>query len=108
MNVVIPVEVSGGSARRARARRILIRQLRKAEAYSLEKAVPLAVESRLQERELARLVRKEVIRPGKKEGYWLDRERYADFQRQRILFVVGALLVAAGFVACMILYGPKH
>jgi len=96
--------VDGSSARAARARRELVNQLKRADATSQDKAVPLEVTGRVEERVLRRLLRKEVIRPGARGGYWLDLERYADCQRRILIFVVGAILVTAGIMACAMLY----
>jgi hypothetical protein len=97
-----------GSSRPARARRLLIHQLKRANAVSQDRAVPLEVNGRAEERMLARLIRREIVRPGPRGGYWLDKERYADFCRQQIIFVIGALLVTAGIMACVLLYAPKE
>jgi len=93
-----------GTERAARARRELVRQLKRAEATSQDKAVPLEVHGRVEERVLRRLIRKEVIREGAKGGYWLDKERYADCRRRQIIFAIGAILVTLGIMACTMLY----
>jgi len=93
-----------GTERAARARRELVRQLKRAEATSQDKAVPLEVHGRVEERVLRRLIRKEVIREGTKGGYWLDKERYADCRRRQIIFAIGAILVTLGIMACTMLY----
>ena len=95
-----------GSERAARARRELVKQLKRAQATSQDRAVPLEVNGRTEERVLRRLVRKEIIRPGPKGGYWLDPERYADCERRQVIFVIGAILVTAGIVVCVWLYNP--
>ena len=94
-----------GTERAARARRVLVRQLQRAGATSQDKAVPLEVHGRIEERVLKRLIRKEVVRTGVRGGYWLDGERYADCRRRQIIFAVGALLVTLGIMACAMLYG---
>jgi len=94
-----------GTERAARARRVLVKQLQRAGATSQDKAAPLEVNGRVEERVLKRLIRKEVIRPGAKGGYWLDPERYADCRRRQIIFAIGALLVTLGIMACAMLYG---
>jgi len=93
-----------GTERAARARHELVRQLKRAEATSQDKAVPLEVHGRVEERVLRRLIRKEVIREGAKGGYWLDKERYADCRRRQIIFAIGAILVTLGIMACTMLY----
>ena len=93
-----------GTERAARARRELVRQLKRAEATSQDKAVPLEVHGRVEERVLRRLIRMGVIREGAK-GYWLDKERYADCRRRQIIFAIGAILVTLGIMACAMLYG---
>ena len=98
------VMVHGGSARAARARRELVRQLERAGATSQDKAAPLELNGRIEERVLRRLLRKEVIRAGAKGGYWLDRERYADCRRRQLIFAIGAILVTLGIMACAMLY----
>jgi hypothetical protein len=95
-------------ARLARARRALISELKRANAFSNESAVPLEPTSSLERTEFEHMLKREVIRRGMRGGYWLDRERYADWQRQNLLFVVGVLLVTAGFTACMVIYMPSH
>jgi hypothetical protein len=91
---------------RPRARRELVRQLKRAEATSQDKAVPLEVRGRVEERVLRRLIRKEVIREDAKGGYWLDKERYADCRRRQMIFAIGAILVTLGIMACAMLYNP--
>jgi len=93
-----------GSERAARARRELVRQLRRAEATSQEKAVPLEPKGRVEERVLRRLLRKEIVRTGANGGYWLDTERYADCRRRQLIFAIGAILVTLGIMACAMLY----
>ena len=99
------VIVPGTTAAAAQARRSLVSQLKKAQALSQDRAVPLEVSGRIEERMLARLVRKEIIRPGIKGGYWLDQERYADSCRKQLIFVIGAILVSLGIMACLAIYG---
>jgi hypothetical protein len=99
--------IDQGAIRRAQARRALVGQLKRAQAVSQDRAVPIEVHGRVEERMLARFVRKEIIRPGPRGGYWLDRERYADFCRQQLIFVVGVLLVTVGLVACLLIYAPR-
>ena len=96
--------IDQGSIRIARARRELVRQLKRADATRQDKAMPLEVHGRTEEAVLRMLLRKEVIRPGAKGGYWLDLERHADCQRRTLIFVVGAILVSAGIMACAMLY----
>ena len=95
-------------ARRAHARRALVRQLERVEAFGQDRAHGLEVKSRTEERELARLLRREIVRAGPHGGYWLDRERYADWRRLNLIVAVGAILVSAGLVACALLYAPRH
>ena len=94
-----------GTERAARARRILVRQLKHAGATSQAKEVPLEVHGRTEERVLRRLIRKEIVRTGAKGGYWLDLERYADCRRRQIILLIGAVLVTIGIMACAMLYG---
>jgi hypothetical protein len=97
--------VHGGSARAARARRVLVRQLKRAQATSHERAIPLEVNGRVEERVLKRLVRKEVVRADANGRYWLDLERYAECRRRELIFAIGAILVTLGVMACAMLYG---
>lgn len=96
------------NARRARARRALLSELRRAQAFRDESAVPLEPGSSLERAEFERMLKREVIRRGMRGGYWLDLERYADWNRRNLLFVVGILLVTTGFTACMLIYAPSH
>jgi len=93
-----------GAERAARARRELVRQLKRSGATSQDKAVPLEVRGRVEERVLRRLLRKEVIRTGANGGYWLDVERDADCRRRQLIFVIGAIPVTLGIMACAMLY----
>jgi len=93
-----------GAERAASARRALVQQLKRAGATSQDKAVPLEVHGRTEERVLKLLLRKEVIRRGVKGGYWLDPERHADCQRRQLIFVIGAILVTVGIMVCAMLY----
>lgn len=105
---MIPIDPGVSGARRAHARRVLVGQLKRAEAYSLERATDLVVKSRLEERMLARLVRKGIVKPGMKGGYWLDLERYRECRRQELIVVIGAILVMAGVMACALLYAKPR
>ena len=95
-------------ARLARARRELIKHLKDAGATRDETAVPLEPEDSLERAMFKRMLRRGVIRTGMKGGYWLDEERYADWKRQQLLFVVGILLVMFSIMACLIVYEPRH
>ena len=95
-------------ARRARARRVLISQLKRAEAFSLDRATDVVAHGRMEERVLRRLIDRGVLKPGLKGGYWLDQERYRDCRRQELIFVIGVFLVMGGVIACAILYGEPH
>ncbi len=97
--------MSAHGARLARARRALISQLKAARAFTDAAAAPVEAGSGLEEKELERMIRRQVIRKGLKGGYWLDEERYADWRRRTMLFVVGLVLVSAGIMACLYLYG---
>jgi len=105
---MIPIDPGISGARRARARRALVNQLKRADAFSLERAVDVVANNRMEERMLARLVKRGVMKPGLKGGYWLDLERYNDCRRQELIFAIGALLVTAGIVACALLYAKPH
>ena len=100
--------MSAHSARLARARRELIRQLRRGNAFSAAAARPLETTNDLERRVLQRMMRNEVIRPGAKGGYWLDEERYADWKRRHYLTAFGIALVMGGLVACLAIYAPDH
>ena len=95
-------------ARRARARRVLIGQLKRAEAFSLDRETDVVAHGRMEERVLKRLIDRGVLKPGLKGGYWLDQERYRDCRRQELIFVIGAILVTGGIMACALLYGKPH
>ncbi len=105
---MIPIDPGMSGARRARARRVLVGQLKRAEAYSLDKAIDVVANGRLEERMLKRLIERGVLKPGLKGGYWLDLERYRECRRQELIFVIGAILVTAGIMACALLYGKAQ
>ncbi len=95
-------------ARLAHARRELLKHLQDAGATRDETAVPLEPGDPLERAVFKRMLRRGVIRTGMKGGYWLDEERYADWKRQQVLFVVGILLVVFSIMACLIIYEPHH
>ena len=96
--------VHAGSARAARARRVLVRQLKRAQATRYDRAVPLEVNGRVEERVLRRLIRKEIVHADANGRYWLDLERYNDCRRRELIFALGAILVTLGLMACSMLY----
>lgn len=106
--MMVPIDPAMSGARRARARRVLISQLKRAEAYSLDRATEVVAHGRTEERVLKRLIDRGVLKPGLKGGYWLDQERYRECRRQELIFAIGAILVTAGIVACAMLYGHPH
>ena len=57
---------------------------------------------------LKRMLKREVIRPGTKGGYWLDEERYAEWKRQNMILAIGLALVMGGIFACLAIYEPSH
>ena len=105
---MVPVTSVHG-ARRARVRRELASQLKRAGAVSPDRAIPLEPGNRMEEQVLSRMIKRELVRPGMKGGYWLDAERYAECRQRETIFAIGLLLVMAGLMACMILYAkPQH
>ena len=96
--------VHGSSARAARARRVLVKQLKVARATSYDRAVRLEVNGRTEERVLRRLIRKEIVRADANSKYWLDMERYADCRKRELILALGAILVTLGLMACSMLY----
>lgn len=105
---MVPVTSVHG-ARRARVRRGLVSHLKRAGAVSPDRAVPLEPHDRTEEEVLSRMIKREMVRPGLKGGYWLDAERYAECRRRETIFAIGLLLVMAGLMACLILYAkPQH
>ena len=103
---MVPIVTAGSGARRARARRALVSQLQRAQAYSHDREITLVPGDRVQEGVLARLVSRGIVRPGPKGGYWLDREAYGEFCRQQAIFVVGILLVSLALGVTMALNAP--
>jgi hypothetical protein len=95
-------------ARRARARRAMIRQLKQAGAFSDATACPLAADSAIEKSVLKRMLQREVFRPGSKGGYWLDEERYSEWKRQNVVVALGMAIVMGGLVACLAIYAPDH
>ena len=104
----VPLEPGISGARRARARRALILQLKRANAYRIDQAIDVVASNRMEERMLTRLIDRGVLKPGLKGGYWLDMERYRDCRRQEMIFAIGALLVTGGIIACTLLYAKPH
>ena len=99
---------SGEAVRRARARRELIRHLRSAGALSDAAARPIEADTPLERSVLKSMLKREVIRPGSKGGYWLDEERYAEWKRQNLVIGIGVALVMGGIIACLMIYEPSH
>ena len=105
---MVPIVTVTSAGHPAAARRELISQLKQANAYSIDRAIELVVHDKTEERMLGRLVRRGIVKPGMKGGHWLDQERYRDCRRQELIFVIGAILVATGVMACMWLYAKPR
>src|SRR5262249_29680027 len=97
---------TGATAAITRARREMLGQLRRAEAFSPDRALELELKRGLEQRVLQRMLRREIIRPGARGGYWLDRNRLEEWKRQQLLIAIGMLIVTFGVIACVLIYAP--
>jgi len=71
-------------------------------------ARPIEADTPLERSVLKSMLKREVIRPGSKGGYWLDEERYAEWKRQNLIIGIGVALVVGGIIACLMIYEPSH
>ena len=81
-----------------RAERRIVEQLREAGARSSAKAQPLSGLRLIEERRLQRMLGADAIRETTQGTYYLDEaalDAYMQRRRKRVLFVVGAALLAA-------------
>ena len=93
----------------SRARREMLGQLRRANAFSADSAIELELKRGIEVREFNRMLHRGVIRHGARGGFWLDRERLADWKRQQLLVAIGMLMVTLAISICVAIYTPdKH
>ena len=98
--------VPAASSIARQARRTVVRRLEKLGADREELAQPLELDSSIQRRQLRRLVDKRIIRVAPNGNYWLDRERWDEYQRQQLLIGIGIMIVTFGVIACLMLNAP--
>jgi hypothetical protein len=91
-----------------RARRTVARRLRELGAVREEFAQPLELDRSIERTQLRRMVDARIVRVAPNGNYWLDRERWAEWQRQQILLAIGIMLVAFGVIAALALNSPRH
>lgn len=86
------------AAKKMQAERQMIDALRAAEAFSPEKAIPLAPDSNLARLALRGLLRQNAVRQVQAGFYYLDEPVYAAIRktRQRLLIGVGVILLIFG------------
>jgi hypothetical protein len=94
------------AAMAARTERRLAERLRDADARSAGRAVPLLQDTRMQRRQLARLVRAGAVHQTG-DGYWLDEAAYAASRDRRRRVAGLALLAAAAVAAAFSLVGRR-
>jgi hypothetical protein len=100
--------VPAASSIARRARRTVVRRLEKLGADREELAQPLELDSSIQQRQLRRMVDNLIIRVAPNGNYWLDRERWDEYQRQQMLIGIGIMIVTFGVIACLALNAPRH
>ena len=86
------------AAKRMQAERQMIEALRAAEAFSPDKAIPLAPDRNLARLALRGLLRQNAVRQAKTGFYYLDEPAYAGIRktRQRLLIGVAVIAVVLG------------
>ena len=86
------------AAQRMQAERRMIEALRSAEAFSPDKAIPLAPDRNLAKLALRGLLRQNAVRQAQPGFYYLDEPVYAAIRksRQRMLIGVGVITVVFG------------
>ena len=98
--------VPAASSIARRARRTVVRRLEKLGADREDVAQPLELDNSIQRRQLRRLVDKLIVRVAPNGNYWLDRERWDEYQRQQMLIGIGIIIVTFGVIACLMLNAP--
>ena len=82
------------AANRMRAERRMIETLREAEAFSPDKAIPLAPDRNLARLALRGLLRQNAIRQAQAGFYYLDEPVYAAVRKNRQRMLIGVVVVA--------------
>lgn len=90
------------------ARRRVVRRLQKLGAEREDLAQPLDLERGIERSQLRRLVDAHIVRVAPNGNYWLDRERWDEYQRQQIVIGIGIMIVAFGVIAAIALNAPRQ
>ncbi|WP_298162576.1 M20/M25/M40 family metallo-hydrolase [Brevundimonas sp.] len=85
------------AAQRMRAERQMIEALKAAEAFSPEKAIPLAPDRNLARLALRGLLRQNAIRQARAGFYYLDEPVYAAVRKSRRRLLIGVAVIAVVF-----------
>lgn len=100
--------VPAASSMARQARRTIARRLEKLGAVHEDLAQPLELERSIERSQLRRLVNSRIVRVAPNGNYWLDRERWEEYQRQQLLIAIGLMIVSFGVIACIALNAPRR
>lgn len=91
------------AAQRMRAERRMIEALRAAEAFSPDKAIPLAPDKNLARLALRGLLRQNAIRQAQAGFYYLDEPVYAAVRKSRQRLAIGVAVIAVVFIGAIVI-----
>ena len=89
------------AARRMQAERQMIEALKAAEAFSADKAIPLAPDKNLARLALRGLLRQNAVRQAQAGFYYLDEPVYAAVRKSRQRMLIGVAVIAVVFVGAI-------
>jgi len=89
------------AAKRMQAERQMIEALKSAEAFSADKAIPLAPDKNLARLALRGLLRQNAIRQAQPGFYYLDEPVYAAVRKSRQRLLIGVAVIAVVFIGAI-------